>query len=211
MHPRNHGTIVQVGSSLAYRAIPLQSAYCAAKHAIQGFTESLRSELILDGSDLRVTIVNLPAVNTPQFDWSRSRMPRRAQPVPPIYQPEVAARAIRYAAHHYRREWDLGAMTDIVIAGNAVAPGLGDWYLAWTGFESQMTDEPENPGRPDNLYHALPGDHGAHGRFDDRSRSGSWQWWATTHRDWLALAAVAAVGVLACTAARGRGTDAVSH
>src|ERR687888_877616 len=152
MLPRDRGTVVQVGSALAYRGIPLQSAYCGAKHAIQGFTESLRCELIHDGSDVQVSMVHLPAVNTPQHTWAKSRMPRKAQPVPPIYQPEVAARAIHYAAHHYRREWSLGLVTEAVLAGNAVAPGLGDWYLGRTGYESQMTDEPEDPNRPNNLY-----------------------------------------------------------
>ena len=151
MLPRDRGVIVQVGSALAYRGIPLQSAYCAAKHAVQGFTESLRCELIHDRSNVKVSMIHLPATNTPQHSWSKSRMPRKARPVPPIYQPEVAARAVHHAAHHYRREWNLGLVTDVVLMGNAIAPGLGDWYLARTGYESQMTDEPENPDRPDNL------------------------------------------------------------
>ncbi|HEX3727823.1 MAG TPA: SDR family oxidoreductase [Pirellulales bacterium] len=191
MLPRDRGTIVQVGSALAYRGIPLQSAYCGAKHAIQGFSESLRSELIHDASNVKVTMVQLPAVNTPQFDWSKSRMPRKAQPVPPIYQPEVPARAIHYAAHHYRREWNLGLMTDVVLMGNSVAPGLGDYYLAETGYDGQMTDEPEDPDRPNNLYEPVPGDRGAHGRFDARAHADSQQWWVTKNRGWLA----AAVGI----------------
>jgi NAD(P)-dependent dehydrogenase (short-subunit alcohol dehydrogenase family) len=182
MKPRDRGTIVQVGSSLCYRGIPLQSAYCGAKHAVQGFTESLRCELIHDASNVRVTMVHLPATNTPQFDWSRSRMPRRAQPVPPIYQPEVAARAIYHAAHHYRREWNVGWITDVVLAGNAVLPGVGDHYLAANGYESQMTSEPEQRGRADNLYDPLPGDHGARGRFGDRSAAYSPQLWFTQNR-----------------------------
>jgi NAD(P)-dependent dehydrogenase (short-subunit alcohol dehydrogenase family) len=188
MLPRDRGVIVQVGSALAYRGIPLQSAYCAAKHAIQGFTESLRCELIHDKSNVKVTMVQLPAVNTPQFDWSKSRMPRQAQPVPPIYQPEVPARAIHHAAHHYRREWQVGLMTDVVIAGNAVAPALGDWYLARTGYGGQMTDQPANPGRPDNLYDPLDAevDRGAHGRFDGRAADRSGQWWVTKNRGLLA-------------------------
>ena len=189
MSARNQGMIVQVGSSLCYRGVPLQSAYCAAKHAVQGFTESLRCELLHDNSGVQITMVHLPAINTPQFDWSRSRMPRRAQPVPPIYQPEVAARAIIHASHHYRREWHLGLITDVVLAGNAVAPGVGDAYLAYSGYESQMTDEPEVPQRPDNLNAPLPGDFGAHGRFDRRAYDYSFQWWLNEIRGWLVPAA----------------------
>jgi short-subunit dehydrogenase len=197
MLPRDRGIIVQVGSALAYRGIPLQSAYCAAKHAIQGFTESLRSELIHDKSGVKVTMVQLPAVNTPQFDWSKSRMPRQAQPVPPIYQPEVPARAIHHAAHHYRREWQVGLMTDVVIAGNAVAPGLGDWYLAQTGYDGQMTGRPADPNRPNNLYEPLDAetDHGAHGRFDDRASPASRQWWVTKNRGLLAAAGLGLAGL----------------
>lgn len=203
MLPRDCGTIVQVGSALAYRGIPLQSAYCAAKHAIQGFTESLRCELLHDRSNVKVTMVQLPAVNTPQFDWSKSRMPRKAQPVPPIYQPEVPARAVRHAADHYRREWTVGLMTDVVVAGNAIAPGLGDWYLAKTGYDSQMTGQAEDPDRPNNLFEPLPGDRGAHGRFDDRASGTSQQWWVTKNRGWLALAGVGLAG-LALLSARDR-------
>jgi len=195
MLPRDRGIIVQVGSALAYRGIPLQSAYCGAKHAIQGFTESLRCELIHDQSNVKVTMVQLPAVNTPQFDWSKSRMPRKAQPVPPIYQPEVPARAIHHAAHHYRREWNVGLMTDVVVMGNAAAPGLGDYYLAKTGYDSQMTDQPEDPNRPDDLYSPLPGDRGAHGRFDARANRVSEQWWVTKNRGWLALAGAGLAGL----------------
>ncbi len=195
MLPRDRGTIVQVGSALCYRGIPLQSAYCAAKHAIQGFTESLRCELIHDNSNVKVTMVHLPATNTPQHDWSKSRMPRRAQPVPPIYQPEVTARAIYHVAHHYRREWNLGLITDVVLMGNAVLPGVGDWHLAKTGYESQMTDEPEDPDRPHNLWEPLPGDRGARGRFGDRASDASGQWWFTRNRGWLALAGVGLAGL----------------
>jgi NAD(P)-dependent dehydrogenase (short-subunit alcohol dehydrogenase family) len=202
MLPRDRGTILQVGSALAYRGIPLQSAYCGAKHAIQGFNESLRCELLHDGSNVRVTMVQLPAVNTPQFGWSKSRMPRKAQPVPPIYQPEVPARAIHHAAHHYRPEWNVGLMTDVVILGNAVAPSLGDHYLAATGYSGQMTDEPEDPNRPNNLHEPVPGDRGAHGRFDARAITHSEQWWVTKNRDWLT---VAGLGVTALALlARGR-------
>jgi NAD(P)-dependent dehydrogenase (short-subunit alcohol dehydrogenase family) len=194
MLPRDRGVIVQVGSALAYRGIPLQSAYCGAKHAIQGFTESLRCELLHDHSHVKVTMIHLPATNTPQHDWAKSRMPRRAQPVPPIFEPEVAARAIYYAAHHYRREWDLALVTDVTVMGNAVAPGLGDWYLAKTGYASQMTDEPEDPDRPHNLWEPLPGDHGARGRFSDRAYENSRQWWFTKNRGWVALAALGMAG-----------------
>jgi hypothetical protein len=199
MLPRDRGTIVQVGSALAYRGIPLQSAYCAAKHAVKGFTESLRCELIHAGSNVKVTMVQLPAVNTPQFNWSKSRMPRRAQPVPPIYEPEVPARAIHYAAHHYRREWNVGLMTDVVIAGKAVAPGLGDYYLGETGYDSQMTAEPEDPNRPNNLHHPLPGDRGARGRFGARSAKASEQWWVTKNRAPLALAGIGLLGLALLT------------
>jgi NAD(P)-dependent dehydrogenase (short-subunit alcohol dehydrogenase family) len=195
MLPRDRGTIVQVGSALCYRGIPLQAAYCGAKHAIQGFTESLRCELIHDGSNVKVTMVHLPATNTPQHSWSKNRMDHRPQPVPPIYQPEVCARAIHHAAHHYRREWNVGLITDVVLTGNAALPGVGDWYLAKTGYESQLTDEREEPGRPDNLYSPLPGDWGAHGRFDHKATDRCEQWWVTKNRGWLALAGLAAAGV----------------
>jgi short-subunit dehydrogenase len=155
MLPRDRGTILQVGSALAYRAIPLQSAYCAAKHAIQGFTESLRCELINDRSLVRVTKVNLPAVNTPQFGWNKSRLPNHPQPVPPIYQPEVAAQAIYFAAHARRREMSVGLPTVIAIYGDKLAPGPGDYYLGSQGYQSQQTDEPIDPHRPDNLWAPL--------------------------------------------------------
>jgi NAD(P)-dependent dehydrogenase (short-subunit alcohol dehydrogenase family) len=173
MLPRDRGVIVQVGSALAYRGIPLQAAYCAAKHAIQGFMDSLRTELLHDGSHVQVTMVQLPAMNTPQFGWVKSRLPRKAQPVPPIYQPEVAADAIAYAARYPRREFWVGMPTVIAIAGNKVAPAVGDYYLARTGVESQMTDEPEDPDRPNNLWEPVPGDAGAHGRFGARAASSS--------------------------------------
>jgi NAD(P)-dependent dehydrogenase (short-subunit alcohol dehydrogenase family) len=195
MLPRNRGVIVQVGSALAYRAIPLQSAYCAAKHAIQGFTEALRCELMHDGSGVRVTMVHLPGLNTPQFGWNKTRLPRQPQPVPPIYQPEVAADAVFYAAHHHRREISVGYPTVGAIYGNRVAPGYLDRHLADTGFESQMTDEPVDPGRPSNLWEPLAGDRGAHGMFDSRSHSFSPQLWANTHRGWIAASALLAVGL----------------
>ncbi|MBP2301017.1 SDR family oxidoreductase [Azospirillum picis] len=165
MRPRNRGTILQVGSALAYRSIPLQSAYCGAKHAIQGFIDSLRSELLHDGSDVRLTTVQLPAVNTPQFDWARSHMPRRAQPMGRIFQPEDIARAILHAAEHPRREYWLGGTAIQAILGNSLAPGLVDRYLADTAVEGQETGEPETPGRPDNLYHPVEGLHRTRGRF----------------------------------------------
>jgi len=192
MAPRGRGKIVQVGSALAYRSIPLQSAYCAAKHAVAGFTDSLRSELIHDGIDVHLTMVQLPALNTPQFDWVKSRLPGRPQPVPPIYQPEVAARAIVWAAYHRRREVFVGASTVKAILGNKVIPGLLDRYLARTGYEAQQTDEPDDPSRPNNLWNPVPTDYGAHGRFDEKSRSWSLQWWANTHRWLLGTIGVAA-------------------
>jgi NAD(P)-dependent dehydrogenase (short-subunit alcohol dehydrogenase family) len=183
MRPRNKGVIIQVGSALAYRGIPLQSAYCASKHAIQGFVDSLRTELLHERSKVRVCMVQMPALNTPQFRWVRSRLPNKAQPVPPIFQPEVAADAIVYAATHHRRELYVGAPTVAAIIGNKIAPGFADWYLAKKGYRSQeITGEPEENNRPDNLMKPLPGDHGAHGVFDDRARDFSWQWWADKNR-----------------------------
>ncbi|HEV7923384.1 MAG TPA: SDR family oxidoreductase [Thermoanaerobaculia bacterium] len=175
MKPRDRGAIVQVGSALAYRGIPLQSAYCAAKHAVQGFHDSLRSELIHDGSRVRAVMVQMPALNTPQFRWVKSRLPRKAQPVPPIFQPEVAAEAIVWAAYSDRREINVGWPATKAIVGNNFFPGLGDAYLARHGYDAQMIDEPEDPERPDNLWHPLDDreDHGAHGAFDDRARSTS--------------------------------------
>jgi short-subunit dehydrogenase len=169
MAARDRGVIVQVGSALAYRSIPLQSAYCAAKHAIIGFTDSLRCELIHDGSHVRVTVVNMPALNTPQFDWVRSRLPGRGQPVPPIFEPEVAARAIVHAAEHPRRELQVGRSTYAAIWGQKLVPSLLDWYLGRTGYRSQQTRDAEDQGRADNLDAPLDQDvdHGAHGRFDD--------------------------------------------
>jgi len=174
MRPRDRGVIVQVGSALGERSIPLQSAYCGAKHAINGFTSSLRCELLHEGSGVRVTVVQMPAVNTPQFSWVRSRLPRHPQPVPPIYQPEVAARGIvRAADHPGRRQYLVGASTRATILANRVLPGLLDRYLARTGYGSQQTSEPEPPGKPDNLWQPrdeAPGtDHGAHGEFDSKA------------------------------------------
>lgn len=202
MLPRDRGTIVQVGSTLAYRGIPLQSAYCGAKHAIQGFHESLRTELLHDGSNVRVTMVQMPAVNTPQFGWVRSRLPKRAQPVPPIYQPEVAARAVVHAAAHpRRREYWVGETTAATLVANAVAPGLLDRYLARTGFSAQQTSQPRDPDQPENLYEPADQgvDRGAHGAFDARSHGRSPQVWASQHHGLLTAvsAAALAVGALA--------------
>jgi short-subunit dehydrogenase len=197
MLPRNHGKIVQVGSALAYRSIPLQSAYCAAKHAIVGFTDSLRCELIHDRSRVSVTVVHMPALNTPQFAWVKSRLPNRAQPVAPIFEPEVGARAVFWAAHHDRGEVFVGGSTVEAIVGNKIAPRLLDRYLGRTGYDSQQTDEPEDPGRADNLWQAVDSvrDFGAHGSFDTRARPHSLQLWADLHR--AKIAAGAALAVLA--------------
>ena len=192
MRPRDHGTIVQVASALSYRGIPLQSAYCATKHAIQGFNDSLHAELLHEKSGVRLTSVDLPAVNTPQFEWSKSRMPRKAQPVPPIYQPEVAARAIYWAAHHDRRELNVGWPTLVTKLGNTIAPGLADRYLARSGYDAQMTDEPEQPDRPDNLWSPVGADFGKRGPFSQRARDRSKELWLTTHRRAIGLATLAA-------------------
>jgi NAD(P)-dependent dehydrogenase (short-subunit alcohol dehydrogenase family) len=204
MLPRDRGSIVQVGSALAYRGIPLQGVYCGAKHAIQGFMDSLRTELLHDGSHVRVTMVQMPALNTPQFGWVKSRLPHRAQPVPPIFQPEVAADAIHWAAHHDRREMFVGLPTVIAIIGNKIAPWFGDWYLARTGFASQQTDEPADPDRPDNLWQPVPGDHGAHGRFDARATDWSTELWASKHRGWVVAATAAVAGLAGATLLRKR-------
>ena len=194
MFPRDRGTIVQVGSALAYRSIPLQSSYCAAKHAIVGFTDSLRSELLHDGSKVHVTAVHLPALNTPQFGWVKSRLPRKPQPVPPIFQPEVAARAIYWAAHHRRREWMVGWSTRKAIVAQKIAPGFADWYLARNGYDAQQYDGKADRDRPDNLWSPLPGDWGAHGDFDSRASDESPERWLDLHRGW-SLAAGAAAGL----------------
>ena len=193
MRPRNAGVIVQVGSALAFRGIPLQAAYCSAKHAVTGFTDSLRAELLHDGSGVRVTEVHLPALNTPQFSWVRSRLPRKARPVRPIYQPEIAAEAIVWAAKHRRRHVHVGLPTVATIWASRLFPSLVDRYLGRTGFEAQQTDEPEDRGRPDNLDRPLEGDRGAHGDFDARAASRSAHLWVTTHRGPLLIAAVAGV------------------
>jgi NAD(P)-dependent dehydrogenase (short-subunit alcohol dehydrogenase family) len=195
MRPRDRGVIVQVGSALSYRAIPLQSAYSGAKHAVRGFTDALRCELEHERSNVRLTMVQLPALNTPQFGWARSRMPRRAQPVPPIYQPELAAQAIVWASRRPRREFNVAATTTATILAQKLWPGMLDWYLAHTAYDSQQTNEPEDPGRPDNLFSPVAVDAGARGTFDERSHLASVQWWASKHRGQLAAAGVAATAI----------------
>jgi NAD(P)-dependent dehydrogenase (short-subunit alcohol dehydrogenase family) len=202
MRPRDRGTIVQVGSALSYRAIPLQAPYCGAKFAMRGFTDSVRCELLHDGSRVRVTMVQLPAVNTPQFDWGRTKMPHHAQPVPPIFQPEVPAEVVFYAAHHRRREIQVGWSAVQAILGTKVAAPLADRYLARKAYAAQQIAElPVRPGRPDNLFDPVPEDAATHGRFDDRSRSFSGQAWLTTHRPAVA-AAVAGAGMTAAAVLR---------
>jgi NAD(P)-dependent dehydrogenase (short-subunit alcohol dehydrogenase family) len=207
MRPRDRGVVVQVGSALAYRGIPLQSAYCGAKHAIQGFNESLRCELLHDGSNVRVTMVQMPAVNTPQFSWVLNRLPRRPQPVPPIFEPEVAARAVLFAADHpRRREYWVGGSTVATLLANAVAPGMLDRYLARTGYDSQQTEQASSGRDPANLWQpadSAPGeDRGAHGAFDDRSHSRSYQLWASQHHGALGAAALVTVGAGLLSVAR---------
>jgi NAD(P)-dependent dehydrogenase (short-subunit alcohol dehydrogenase family) len=189
MLPRDRGTIVQVGSALAYRSIPLQAAYCGAKSAIRGFTESLRTELLHEGSDVHVTMVELPAHNTPQFSWSRAKMPRKPQPVPPIFQPEVAAEAIYYAATHRRRELVVGWPAVKAIYGEKVVPGLLDRYLARNGYDAQQTEEPLDGERKGNLFEPVPGEFGAHGEFDDRSKTRSLLFELDRRRGPIAIAA----------------------
>ncbi len=211
MTQRDRGTIVQVGSALAYRGIPLQSAYCGAKHAIEGFHDSLRTELLHDKSNVHVTMVQMPAVNTPQFSWVLSKLPKHPQPVPPIYQPELAGEAVVYAADHpRRREYWVGGPTMGTVIANKFAAGVLDRYLARTGYKSQQTDLSEDP-RAANLWKAADGedghDYGTHGAFDDRSTTRSYQFWSSRHRGLvgaLAAGAAAATGVIAVRAARSR-------
>jgi len=206
MIPRDRGVIIQVGSALAYRSIPLQAPYCGAKAAIRGFTDSLRTELLRCGSRVRATMVQMPALNTPQFDWCRARVSQKPQPVPPIFEPEVAARAIVWASRHRRREVFVGASTLAAIWGNRLAAPLLDRYLARTGYDAQLAAEPIEPNRRDNLWQTVPGDHGAHGRFRDRSSNRSRELWLTTHRPLLltACALGAALAWLAGSRLSGR-------
>ncbi|HEY3602284.1 MAG TPA: SDR family oxidoreductase [Chthoniobacterales bacterium] len=195
MLPRDHGRIIQVGSALAYRGIPLQSAYCASKHAIQGFMDSLRSELIHDRSNVKVCMLQMPGMNTPQFGWVKSRLPNKAQPVPPIYQPEIAADAVVFASHHDRREMYVGLSSVEAIVGNKLFPGLLDHYLARTAYSGQQTNEPRDPNQPYNLFQPVPGDHGAHGDFGSRARTSSPQLWTDKHRDAVILGLLTFVGL----------------
>jgi NAD(P)-dependent dehydrogenase (short-subunit alcohol dehydrogenase family) len=206
MTARDRGVIIQVGSALSYRAIPLQAAYCGAKFAIRGFTDALRVELRHDRSHVRITMVQLPGLNTPQFNWGRSKLPDHPQPVPPIYQPEIAAEGVYWAAHHRRRELWIGYSTVQAIVGGTIAPSLADWYLARTGFSGQqISDRPVSPDRPDNLLKPQPQLASTHGMFDAQAKTSSPQLWVSTHRRMLGAAAVGgallAAGVAAATRA----------
>ena len=204
MTPRNRGHIVQVGSALAYRSITLQSAYCAAKHAIVGFTDSLRCELYHDHSDISLTCVQMPALNTTQFNWVLSRLPRKPQPVPPIFQPEVGARAVYYAAHHNRRELWVGTPSIVAILAQMFIPGLVDRYLGSTGYDSQQYDGAADPNRPNNIWKPVKGAHRTHGDFDSRAHEHSPQLWLDMNR-WTALPTAA--GLLAGAFALSRRTN----
>ncbi len=199
MAPRDRGTIVQVGSAMAYRGIPLQAPYCGAKHAVQGVFESLRTELRHTGSHVHLTTVHLPGVNTPQFEHCRNKFEKRSQPVPPVYQPEVAADAIHWAAHHRRREIFVGVPTVYTVWGNRLAPWLAERYLARTAVSSQLSEVRHSPAAPGNLFEPPDGDAGAHGPYDDRAHGRSVQWWASRHRRGLlgVMAGAAAAGVIA--------------
>ncbi len=194
MRPHGKGVIVQVGSALAYRSIPLQSAYCAAKHAVIGFTESLRCELLHENSQIQVTVVHLPAINTPQFDWVKSRMKNKPQPVPPIFQPEVAADAIYWASSHPRKEWFIAWPTVKAVWGDRLVPHYADHYLAQNGFDDQQTEESDSIDRPNNLYSPMPVQYyRSHGRFDKQSTDWSLQKWFSRHRAVLALGGAVAL------------------
>ncbi len=200
MVTRDSGTIVQVGSALSYRAIPLQAAYCGSKFAIRGFTDSIRTELLHDKSNVHITMVQLPGVNTTQFNWCRSKLPKHPMPVPPIYQPEIPAEAVYWAAHHRRRELWVGYSSVQAILGNKLAPSFADWYLAKTGFSGQqMQNRPVSPNRPDNLYEPVQNKAATHGLFDAQAKNTSPQLWAATHRPIMAGAAagIAAAAVAA--------------
>ena len=192
MRPRDAGVVVQVGSALSYRAIPLQSGYCGAKHALRGFTDAVRCELLHEGSRVRVTSVHLPALDTPQFEQVRNRLPNRPRPVAPVYRPEVAARAILWAADHPRRELLVGHSTLLAVLASKAAPAIADRYLARTGVDGQLTGEPQDPARPDNLDAPYPADLGARGRFGDEARPANVHLWLTTHRRALGGSALAA-------------------
>ena len=202
MLPRDHGVIIQVGSALAHRSIPLQSAYCASKHAIEGFTESVRTELLHMGSRVRISMVNLPGVNTTQFEWTKNRMSHKPRPTGPIYQPEVAADAIVWTIDHDRREMNVGFPTVEAVVGEKFIPGLLDHYLADAAWEGAQLPEPADPNHRDNFWQPLPGDHGSHGPFDQQSRTSSAQLWTTKNRAWLAPLAGAALGAATYAAYR---------
>jgi short-subunit dehydrogenase len=200
MLPRNSGVIVQVGSALSDRSIPLQSAYCGAKHGVRGFTDSIRSELRHDKKNIHLTMVQMPALNTPQFSWGKTKMPRQAQPVPPIFQPEVGAQAVVWAAHHRRREIYVSFATLKAMWGNKLISGLLDRYLSKKGYEGQMTDQPIPADRPDNLWQSVPGPFGTHGRFDDKAKKTSPELWLAERKWWgmgIAAAGIAAAAVFA--------------
>jgi len=204
MVARDRGIVVQVGSALAYRAIPLQSAYCGAKFGIRGFTDSVRTELMHDRSNVWITMVQLPAVNTPQFNWCRTKLPDHPQPVAPIYQPEVPAEAVYWAAHHRRRELDVGGSAVKAIFGNKLSPRFADWYLARTGYKSQQIQGMPVNNRADNLYEPVPAEAATHGMFNSQAHASSYQLWANTHRPLIsgALAAAAAAAVRLARPAR---------
>jgi short-subunit dehydrogenase len=202
MRPRDRGTVVQVGSALAYRGIPLQSAYCGSKHALRGFYSSVRSELAHDRSAVWISEVHMPALNTPQFRLSRSHMPRKAQPVPPIFQPEVAARAVVYASEHRRRTLWVGTPTAATVLGGTLAPRLMDLFLGRTNYDAQQVDEAEEPVREDNLWSPVAGDHGAHGVFDERAHSRSAQLALSTHRRHALIAVLGGAAVVRGAARR---------
>ncbi len=204
---RGRGTIIQIGSALSYRSIPLQSAYCACKHAINGFTDSLRCELHHDGSQVKIAAVQMPAMNTTQFDWVKNRMPHNTQPVPPIFEPEVSAEVVAVAgyAEHPRREYWVGSPTVMAILGQKFVPGLLDWYLGKTGYKSQqLQDEPRDPNAPNNLYDYVPGKHSARGKFDDRSKRTSIEVTVSLHRGLFALGALVVAASGAAVLARSR-------
>ena len=196
MQPRDRGSILFVGSALAYRGIPLQSAYCAAKHAIEGFFDSLRTELMHDSSNVNISMIQLPAMNTTQFKFVKTRLPNKPRPMGTIYQPEIAAEVIEYASRHRRREYYVGWPTVKAIIGNKIAPWYADWVLSRNGVKGQMTSEPEDPDRQHNLWQPLPGDHGAHGTFDAKSKNFSVVTWASLHKGAVAASLLVFAGAI---------------